>query len=71
MDDIRNAYNSLVGKFKGKGPLGNLAADGRIILEWVLGKLVGKAWIGCIWLRIQTRGEPLCTREFHKRRRIS
>jgi hypothetical protein len=26
--------------------------DGRIILEWMLGKLGGRIWSGFIWLRI-------------------
>jgi hypothetical protein len=26
--------------------------DGRIILEWMLGKQGGKLWTGCIWHRI-------------------
>jgi hypothetical protein len=28
---------------------------GKIILEWILGKYGGKAWTGCIWLRIGIR----------------
>jgi hypothetical protein len=30
--------------------------EGRIILEQILGKYVGKVWTGCIWLRIGTSG---------------
>jgi hypothetical protein len=30
--------------------------DGRIILEWNLGKQGGKVWTGCIWLKIGTNG---------------
>jgi hypothetical protein len=30
--------------------------DGRIILEWILGKYGGKVWSGCILLRIGTTG---------------
>jgi hypothetical protein len=33
--------------------------DGRIILEWVYGKWVGRAWTGLIWLKIETGGEHL------------
>jgi hypothetical protein len=29
------------------------------ILEWTLGKLVGKVWTGCIWLRIRISGRLL------------
>jgi hypothetical protein len=35
----------------------DLDIDGKIILEWILGKLGGKLWTGCIWLRIWTTGE--------------
>jgi hypothetical protein len=37
---------------EGKRPLENLSKDGMIILKWILGKLDGKMWTGCIWLRI-------------------
>jgi hypothetical protein len=33
----------------------DLGVDGKI-LEWILGKQVGKVWTGCIWLRIGTSG---------------
>jgi hypothetical protein len=33
---MRNAYNVLVGKPEGK--LKNLGVDGKMILEWILGK---------------------------------
>ena len=29
--------------------------DGRIILEWILKKSFGKAWIELIWFRIEIR----------------
>jgi hypothetical protein len=32
----------------------DLGVDGRIILEWMLGKSAGKVWAGFIWLRIGT-----------------
>jgi hypothetical protein len=32
--------------------LGYLGVDGRIILEWVLGKESAKMWTGDIWLRV-------------------
>jgi hypothetical protein len=35
---------------------GNLGVDGRIILEWVLGRQGGKLWNGFNWLRIETSG---------------
>jgi hypothetical protein len=49
----------LVGKPEGKRPLRNLKIDGKIILEWILGKLGGKVWTGFIWLRIGTSGGEL------------
>jgi hypothetical protein len=36
----RNACNLQVGKPDGKGPLGRLRVNGKIILEWILGKQV-------------------------------
>jgi hypothetical protein len=38
MGVMRNGYNILVGKSEGKRPLGDLGIDGKIILEWILGK---------------------------------
>jgi hypothetical protein len=32
----------------------DFGVDGRIILEWMLGKLGGKVWTGCMWLKIVT-----------------
>jgi hypothetical protein len=34
--------------------LENLGVDGRILLEWILGKQGGKKWNECMWLRIET-----------------
>jgi hypothetical protein len=34
----------------------DLGADGRKILEWILGRWGGKLWTGCSWLRIGTSG---------------
>jgi hypothetical protein len=33
-----------------------LVVDGSVILEWVLGEIVGKVWAGRIWIRIETSG---------------
>jgi hypothetical protein len=41
---------------KGRDILDDLGVDGKIILDWILGTHGGKVWIGCIWLRIGTRG---------------
>jgi hypothetical protein len=43
-------------KLKGRGYSENIGAGGRIILKLILGKYVGKAWTGFIWLRIGTSG---------------
>jgi len=40
---------------KGKDHLENPGVDGKIILQWILGKWDGKVWTPCIWLRIGTR----------------
>jgi hypothetical protein len=34
----------------------DLNVDGKIILEWILGKCDENMWIGSIWLRIETSG---------------
>jgi len=36
--------------------LENLGVDGRITLQLILGKSVGKVWTGFTWLRIRTSG---------------
>jgi len=41
---------------KGRYHLGNLDVDGKITLEWFLGKQGGKTWTGFIWLRTGTSG---------------
>jgi hypothetical protein len=43
-------------KLKVRDSSEDLGVDGRIILEWILGKLGGKMWTGCIWIRIGTSG---------------
>jgi hypothetical protein len=48
-----------LGTLKGRDHLEDLGKDGKIILEWILGKLDGKMLIGCIWLRTGTSGGPL------------
>jgi hypothetical protein len=41
---------------KGRDHSEDLGVDGKIILEWTLGKWGGKVLPGCIWLRIGTAG---------------
>jgi hypothetical protein len=38
MGEGRVVYRVLVGKPEGRRPLGDPGVDGRIILEWILGK---------------------------------
>jgi len=35
----------------------NTGIDGKIILEWILGKQGVKVWTGFVWLRIGTSGK--------------
>jgi hypothetical protein len=46
----------LVGKNEGKDHSEDLGVDGKILLQWILGKYGGKVWNGFIWLRIGTSG---------------
>jgi hypothetical protein len=48
MEEITNAYKSLVGKREGKSHSEDLGIDGRIILERISGKYCGEVWIGYI-----------------------
>jgi len=41
---------------KGREHMQGPDVDGRIILEWILGKYNGKVWSGCICLRIGGSG---------------
>jgi hypothetical protein len=49
MGEMTNAYIIL----NGRNNLENLNVDGKI-LAWIFGKIGGKVWTGCIWLRIRT-----------------
>jgi hypothetical protein len=47
-----NVYKLLLENRMERDHLEDLGLDGKIILEWILGKICGKAWIECVWLRI-------------------
>jgi hypothetical protein len=56
---MSNAYEILMGKTKGKRPLGRPEVDGWIILKCILEKYGGVVWTELVWLRIMTSGGPL------------
>jgi hypothetical protein len=56
MGERRGEYRVLVWKPKEKNHLEDVSLDERIILERIIKKAVRKAWIGLIWLRIETSG---------------
>jgi hypothetical protein len=57
MEEMRNAYNILVGKLKGRNQSEDFGVGGKIIIIiLILGKYGGKLWNGFIWLRIGTSG---------------
>jgi len=41
---------------QGRDDLEDLGIDGKIMLEWVLGKWGGEIWAGCIQFRLDTSG---------------
>jgi hypothetical protein len=41
---------------KERAHLRDQGIDGRMGLEWILGRLVGGVWNGFVWLRIGTNG---------------
>jgi len=56
---IRNFWSE---NLKGRDHSEDLGVDGRITLEWALGKQGGKLWTACICFRIGTSGGLLSTR---------
>jgi hypothetical protein len=69
---MRNSYNILVGIPKRRRKFEDLCTGRKMISEWILRKLGGKAQTGCTQLRIATSGGILCkqlqTLGFHKRK---
>jgi hypothetical protein len=61
MGEMRNVYNILVGKPKGKDYSEYLGIDGRKILESILERQGESVWSGCIWLRAGTNSGLLLT----------
>jgi hypothetical protein len=53
MGKMRNGYKILVGKPEGKIRLEDLGVDGKIILEWIL----GKRWEDVNWMHVSEQ-EP-------------
>jgi hypothetical protein len=58
MKGMRNAYNILIGKPK-RDHSEDIGIDGKIILEWILGKEGGKVWTGYMRPKIGTSGRLL------------
>ena len=56
MEEGRGVHKVLVGKPKGKRPLGDQDVDGSIILRWILRKWEGVVGTRWSWLRIGTVG---------------
>jgi hypothetical protein len=52
----RNAYRILVGKPEGKSPLRRPRCIWVNNIKWILERWDGIAWIGLIWLRMETSG---------------
>jgi hypothetical protein len=60
MGEIRNTYKILVGEPEGRCLSEVVGVGGRLILEWVLGKLGLGVWTRFIWFRIGTGGGLYC-----------
>jgi hypothetical protein len=57
MGKRRGVYRVLVGKpEEKKDHLGDLSADGRIILRWIFRKWDVVVWTGLVWLRMTGGG---------------
>jgi hypothetical protein len=62
MGERRGAYRALVGKPKGRRPLGRPRRRWEDNIKMDLRQVEWGAWTGSIWLRIGTGGELLCIR---------
>jgi hypothetical protein len=56
MGEGRKAYRVLLENQKERDLLEDWGVDGRMGLEWILGKCAGVVWSGFTWLRIVTGG---------------
>jgi hypothetical protein len=56
---MRNAHKILARRAKGGDHSEDVEANGKIILEWIFGKLSGKMWTGFILLRTRKSGGAL------------
>jgi hypothetical protein len=54
--EMRNACKILFGNLKGRDNAEDIGVDGKIILEWILGKGSGKICPGIIWIRTENSG---------------
>jgi hypothetical protein len=55
-------YKVWWGNLRERAHLEDPGLDGRILLRWIFRKWDGGAWIGLIWLRIETGGGHLLMR---------
>jgi hypothetical protein len=60
--ELRNAYNIVSENLKGREHSVDLDVDGKVILEWILGKQGVKVWTCFVWLRIGASDWLLRTR---------
>jgi hypothetical protein len=59
MKEMRNVYKRFVGTLKGRHHSEDLYVNGKIILNWILGKQGWIVWIGLILFRKGTDGHHL------------
>jgi hypothetical protein len=53
---IQNVFNIIQKKREERDHSEDLGTDGKVILDWILGKQGGKVWTGFIRLRTGTTG---------------